>query len=85
MSEKCHKPTYAVQQTRRYSITSSASASREGGIVRPSALAVFRLMKKSNLFGSTTQNRKYVMRILAVCGVLPPVRNVEDLRGDAQL
>jgi len=32
---------------------------------------------------SKAQNRKYVMRILAVCGVLPPVRNVGDLRGDA--
>src|SRR6267378_5119289 len=32
----------------RYSITSSARASREGGIVRPSALAVLRLMTSSN-------------------------------------
>ena len=34
---------------RRYSITSSAIASTPGGIVRPSALAVFALMTNSNL------------------------------------
>jgi hypothetical protein len=34
-----------------YSITSSARASTEGGIVRPSALAVFRLTTSSNLEG----------------------------------
>ena len=32
-----------------YSITSSARASREGGTVRPSAFAPFRLMTNSNL------------------------------------
>src|SRR5262249_18076673 len=37
-----------------HSITSSASASRVDGIVRPSALAAFRLMRKSNLLGCTT-------------------------------
>jgi hypothetical protein len=37
-----------------YSITSSALASRDGGTVRPSALAVFRLMVKSNFVGCTT-------------------------------
>src|ERR1700675_1556393 len=34
-----------------HSITSSALASRDGGTVRPSALAVFRLMVKSNFVG----------------------------------
>jgi hypothetical protein len=36
----CHKPTYAVQQTRRYSITSSARPSSSSGTVMPSFLAV---------------------------------------------
>jgi hypothetical protein len=35
-----------------YSITSSARASREGGIVRPSAFAVLTLMTSSNLVGA---------------------------------
>ena len=37
-----------------HSITSSALASRDGGTVRPSALAVFRLMVNSNFVGCTT-------------------------------
>ena len=37
-----------------YSITWSARASREGGIVRPRAFAVFRLMNSSNLVGCST-------------------------------
>src|SRR6476646_3146045 len=37
--------------TRRYSITSSARASNEGGTVRPSALAVLRLITSSYLVG----------------------------------
>jgi hypothetical protein len=40
--------------SRRHSITSSAMASRFGGMVRPSALAVLRLMTRSNLVGRTT-------------------------------
>src|ERR1700736_6130098 len=39
---------------RTYSITSSASASRFAGIFRPSALAVVRLMTRSNLVGCST-------------------------------
>ena len=39
---------------RRYSITSSAMATRPGGKVRPSAFAVLRLITNSNLFGCTT-------------------------------
>ena len=37
------------QKSRGYSITSSARAKRVGGIVNPSALAVFRLMTSSTL------------------------------------
>src|SRR6516164_4474747 len=37
-----------------HSITSSAMASMPGGIVRPSVLAVLRLMTKSNLVGICT-------------------------------
>ena len=38
----------------RYSITSSARASSAGGTVRPSALAVLRLITSSNLVGCST-------------------------------
>src|SRR5712675_684317 len=48
-SGKCQKPTFAV-----YSITSSASAIILLGISRLSALAVFRLMIRSNLVGCRT-------------------------------
>ena len=43
-----------VQVFRFYSITSSARASSDGGISRPSALAVVRLMTRSNLVGCST-------------------------------
>jgi hypothetical protein len=46
--------TLAVQQTISYSITSSAMASSDGGTVRPSALAVLRLITSSNLVGCCT-------------------------------
>jgi hypothetical protein len=42
----------AALQLRVHSITSSARASSVGGISRPSALAVLRLMISSNLFGA---------------------------------
>ena len=42
------------QQRNRYSITSSAWASSVGGIVRPRALAVVRLMMRSNFVGCST-------------------------------
>jgi hypothetical protein len=38
----------------RYSITSSARASSDGGTSRPSALAVLRLITSSNLVGCST-------------------------------
>ena len=48
-------PPSSVMNSRRYhSITSSARASSVGGTVRPSALAVLRLMTSSNLVGCTT-------------------------------
>src|SRR5262245_48087539 len=37
-----------------HSMTSSARASKVGGTVRPSALAVFKLITKSNLVGACT-------------------------------
>jgi hypothetical protein len=49
-----HKKTHAVQQKTFYSITSSALASSMGGMVRPSARAVRRLITKSNLVDCTT-------------------------------
>jgi hypothetical protein len=42
---------YAVHQFAAYSITSSARVSRIGGISRPIALAVLRLMTSSNVVG----------------------------------
>ena len=42
-----------------YSITSLACASTDGGKVRPSALAVFRLITSSNLVGDL-RNRRHV-------------------------
>ena len=41
-------------EKRRYSITSSASASRRSGIVSPSALAVLRLITSLYLVGACT-------------------------------
>jgi hypothetical protein len=50
MSQRRHIQTHALQQLAFvYSITSSARASSEGGMARPSALAVFRLTASSNL------------------------------------
>jgi hypothetical protein len=45
---------YGILSKDSYSITSSASASKGGGIVRPSVLAVFRLTTSSNLVDSST-------------------------------
>ena len=49
--EQMQQDTYAELP---YSITSSARASRAGGIVSPSALAVFRLMTSSNVAACST-------------------------------
>jgi hypothetical protein len=46
MSEMCHE-----RKSPSYSITSSARARKIGGMVRPMALAVFRLMTISNFVG----------------------------------
>src|SRR4029434_4472912 len=50
----CQQETHALQQKASYSITSSARTSKEGGTVRPSSLAVFRLITNSNLVGCST-------------------------------
>ena len=63
----------ALQQDWAYSITSSARASSIGGTVRPSALAVIRLMTRSNLVGCSTGMsagfvpRRILSTKLAVC------------------
>jgi hypothetical protein len=44
MSVSCHFRTHASQQSKPYSITSSARASTDAGRSRKSALAVFRLV-----------------------------------------
>jgi hypothetical protein len=43
------------------SITSSATASNSGGILRPSALAVFRLIASSNLIGGSSTRGMFMM------------------------
>jgi hypothetical protein len=53
-SQKCHFRTHASQQSKPYSITSSARASTDAGRSRPSALAVFRLTTGSYLVGVCT-------------------------------
>src|SRR5262245_44798661 len=47
-------PTSSVSRADDYSITWSARSSSAGGIVRPSALAVLRLMISSNFVGCST-------------------------------
>ena len=51
MSANCQSRTYALHQL---SINSSARSSTVGGIVRPSALAVLKLITSSNLVGCST-------------------------------
>ena len=51
-SEKCQQETHAPHKRHSYSITSSARASSVGGTMRPSILAVLRLMTSSNLVGT---------------------------------
>src|SRR5262249_47087669 len=46
----------AALHSRNHSITSSARASRVDGMVRPRALAVVRLMARSNLVGCSTDS-----------------------------
>src|SRR6476646_10058061 len=56
-----------------YSITSSARASTEGGTVRPSALAVLRLIINSNLVGCST-GRSEGLVPLRILSTYPPER-----------
>lgn len=51
-----HDRTHAAQQE-AYSITASARTSSEGGTVRPSTLAVFMLITRSNLVASLDDRR----------------------------
>jgi len=50
-SALCQKRTRAPQQKHHYSMTSSASCCRSDGKLRPSALAVLKLITSSNLLG----------------------------------
>ena len=50
----CAKSTYAMQQKMSYSISSLARCRNDSGIVSPIALAVVRLMTRSNLVGCPT-------------------------------
>jgi hypothetical protein len=54
MSALGQKRTHAPQQKDGYSITSSAIESKFSGTSMPSALAVVRLMTRSNLFDCST-------------------------------
>ena len=55
----CTKPAVSrCSKQARYSITSSARASRVGGTSRPSAFAVLRLMIRSNLVGCSPEDRQ---------------------------
>ena len=56
----------ALRQNAPYSITSSASASSLSGIVKPSALAVFKLMTSSNFVDCTT-GRSAGLAPLRIC------------------
>ena len=51
-SALCQKRTYAPQQYRRYSITSSARSGNAGGMVNPITLAAFILITSSYLVGA---------------------------------
>ena len=53
-SEAGEERAYPAASGAPYSITSSARARRVGGIVRPRAFAVLRLITSSNLVGSCT-------------------------------
>src|SRR4029077_21097056 len=51
---RCRASKQPDERATLHSITSSARASSVGGTVRPSALAVVRLMTRSNLVGCST-------------------------------
>jgi hypothetical protein len=54
ISASCHKVPFARSKQHPYSITSSARSRIDVGSSISSALAVFRLMTSSNLFGCST-------------------------------
>src|SRR4030095_12407104 len=51
---ECHDAHQRAARSKRYWITWSARCSSDGGIVRPSALAVLRLITNSTLVGCST-------------------------------
>src|SRR4029434_9656035 len=51
---ECHDAHQRAARSTRYWITWSARCSSDCGIVRPSALAVLRLMRSSNFVGCST-------------------------------
>jgi hypothetical protein len=51
---ECGQPWRPFRAKKTYSITSSASARSVGGMARPSALAVLRLITSSNVTGCMT-------------------------------
>jgi hypothetical protein len=60
VSVQCQEETHALQQKASYSITSPARASKEGGTVRPSALAVY------NKFEARWLRDRQIARLLAL-------------------
>ena len=54
MSALCQQRTKGIAAKQRYSITSSALASSDCGMVRPIALALLRLIASANLVGAWT-------------------------------
>ena len=66
--------THALQQTDCYSITSSARESSVGGTVRPSALAVLRLITVSYFVGACT-GRSAGVAIGRALSRIPPHRS----------
>jgi hypothetical protein len=64
-----------------YSITSSAVASSEGGMVMPSAWAVLRLITSSNLVGCSIGDRRAWCLAVSCARIRQPVgTNQEGLR-----
>jgi hypothetical protein len=59
MSALCQKRTKCVQQNNAYSITSSAIASTPDGIVRPSVLAVLRLITRRSMSALTRKQTSF--------------------------
>jgi hypothetical protein len=83
MSALGRKRTRAPQRTKSYSITSLASTRSVEGIVRPNALAVFRLINSSNLVGCWTGRSAGFAP--AAWREFLPMRSEADFQGLARL